>query len=250
MAFSLAEFEACTFIWLKTSEAMIQLNRRFWSVLLSAVMLCNAGWAPAAERDVPHSQYVVPLEGCPSKITLTIPREFVHASTPEARERRESIIARVHQNPYRKARYTEVFMADWDSPSGLPHIALASLGSLLKLQGRISPSEWNSIKREFLNLSEARREQLFREYAERVKKGGSPELNTLRTQLSGLFEETDNSLVILSTSTATIDSVEARFLSAAKMFYIRRCVAYIALSVLNRTAQKLRFWLPRFARRR
>jgi len=182
--------------------------------------------------DVPPAKIAyVTLEGCPTAIPLQIPAAFTRASNSKQERLRDDVIRGLHANPYRKMRYSELFKIDWERGYGMPTISVASLGTLIHAQGRITEQTWREIKRELLTSSTARLEELMRRGRETIDPGNPPELASIRTRLGSLFEETADSVVILASHELSLEGIPMRVLGAAKVIYTRQCVAYVEVSV-------------------
>lgn len=199
-------------------------------LLIAALLLLLGSSATAGDPSRSKVAYVT-LEGCPSAIPLQIPAAFTRPSGRKQERLREDVISELHANPHRRMRYSELFMVDWESQYGMPQISVASLGTLIRAQGRISEETWQDIKRGLLTSSEAQREELMRQYRATVDPGNPEELRSLRTKLGSLYEESPNTVVILGQHEFSIRGIPIRSLGAAKVIYTRQCVAYVEVAV-------------------
>ena len=114
---------------------MTLLQKSLRSTALAVVLL--AALVPEVRAQAPAGQtsaYPVRLEGCPSKLHIRIPAQFTRARGPVEVARRDAILDRLHSNPGRKARYSDVFLSDWKAEPGFPQISVASLGSVTQRQ--------------------------------------------------------------------------------------------------------------------
>jgi len=197
------------------------------SVLAFGVLLVGPSLAVAQEL----LTYAVPLEGCPSQIRLTIPREFSQADTPAKLKQRTTILDALHANKARKARYSEIFLANWASENGLPYISVSSLGSLIRSQGRISVSDWREIRSEFLKSTAASRQSIIEKQITRYNAGSAVNANTIRGQIPTLFEEGDTAIVIVGSSTSVVGARTLEVVSVAKLAYVHKCIASVQIAL-------------------
>ena len=176
-----------------------------------------------------HPNYQATVEGCPATLVLTVPSEFQPAQTAAALATKARILDTLHANPARRARYSEVFLMDWDDPKGFPQLTVASLGSLIAHQGNISQEEWASIKSEFTSSTAEQRARILDQYLARSSSGAS--FPVLKAQIDRLYPDTDDSFIIVGFGTGTVHSDEVAFLSAARVTYTQQCVAYTTIAV-------------------
>jgi len=199
-------------------------------LLIAALLLLLGSGAIAGDPNLSKVAYVT-LEGCPSAIPLQIPAAFTRPSGQKQERLRDDVIRELHANPHTPMRYSELFMIDWESRYGMPQISVASLGTLIRAQGRISEEAWQEIKRGLLTSSEAQREELMRQYRTTVYPGDPDEQRSLRTKLGSLYEEGPDTVVIVGQHEFSIRGVPIRALGAAKVIYTRQCVAYVEVTV-------------------
>jgi hypothetical protein len=177
------------------------------------------------------AKYHVPLEGCPTELVIAVPIEFSHANTADSQQRRAAILEGLHANRARTARYSEIFLADWSSDTGFPHISVASLGSLLQSQGKISEEEWLNIREEVLESTVESRKALIESVAPKYIAGSKFDISAMRGEFAASFEETHTTIVTLSSGSGVVEGRHIEFISAVKLAYVHRCIAYVQVAV-------------------
>lgn len=213
-------------------EHMTLIQKSLRSIAVAVLLLATL--APEVRAQAPAGQassYPVRLEGCPSEVHLQIPSQFSRARGPEEVARRDAILDRLHSNPGRKARYSDVFLSDWKADSGFPQISVASLGSVIQRQGQITDAEWQRIKKEIMGASQAQRERWVAQHIEKLKPGLPAEIRLLKSKVAAATEEKPNSIVALGTFTAVVSGRTFEYHSAAKFIYSKRCVVYLITAV-------------------
>ena len=180
-------------------------------------------------QDISH--YGVPLLGCPSQIKLSIPKEFSKADTAVEQKQRTKILDTLHANKARKARYSEIFLANWGSENGLPYISVSSLGTLIRSQGTISQSDWRKIRDEFLKSTTVSRQKLIEKQIQRYNAGSAVNAHTVRAEMPTLFEEGDTTIVMVGSSTSVVEGRTLEVLTAAKLAYVHKCIATVQVAV-------------------
>ncbi len=217
---------------LRVSEEF-QMNPTILLIML--VVLLATSCSPPGQQEEPgqlvHPRYLVSIEGCPSPLVLTVPVEFQPAQAPGAQETRTRILERLHTNPARVARYSDVYLIDWEEPTGFPQLTIASLGSLIQHQGRISTADWSSIKSEFLRLTEDQRAGLLEKSIARLETGSLPDSEVLNAQIEQLYRDSDDSLVMVALGKGETLDGEVDYLSAFRLTYVRQCIAYTTIAV-------------------
>lgn len=190
--------------------------------------------------------YPVWLEGCPSELRLRVPSLFSRAAGADAIAFRSAILTQLHLNPGRKARYSEVLLTDWSEGTPFPQISVASLGSVIPRQGRITETEWLRLKREMLSASAAQRDQWVSEGLKKLAPGRPTEIEDIKGRISKLSEEKPNSIALFGTSTAVVSGRAMQLHSVSKLIYIRQCLAQVMTSV-DATRPRALDELTRFA---
>jgi hypothetical protein len=197
------------------------ISLRSWSV----IALLSVG-LPAAARDIP-----ITIERCPSALSLRVPDEFSAAASAEHQAYRDAILNRLHENPGRKARYSEILITDWRLRSDMPQILVASLGTTLEAQGRMSESQWQELKRAALTSSKAQQEHWARQGLARLRPGMHADIQQVEGRVTRLVVGGPNDFTIFMNSTFTAAGSSQQVYTAAKFNYVKRCLAYIAVSV-------------------
>ncbi len=199
--------------------------------IISVLAVCVLPVMPSLAAAQELSTYAVRLEGCPSKIRLTIPREFSQADTAEKQKRRTAILDTIHANKARKARYSEIFLGNWASEDVFPYISVSSLGSLIRSQGSVSINDWRKIRGEFLKSTTASRQSMIEKQIQRYDAGRAVNATTIRAELPTLFEEGDRSIVIVGSSTYLVEDRALEVVWVAKLAYVHKCIAFIQIAL-------------------
>ena len=195
-------------------------------------VLAYLGFAPVAHgQSLTGSSMIVRMEGCPSDLRLVLPAKFSRANSPEQKARRNAILERLHSNPGRRARYADVFLTDWNSELAFPQISVASLGSFISRQGKISEIEWQQIKTDFVRATQAQHYQWMAQGIAKLKPGRSADIKTLESKIASVTADRPNAILALGTTKAVIGNEVVESHTAAKLIYAKRCVAYVIAAV-------------------
>ncbi len=195
------------------------------------VILLFAHSSYAETKNVNTHMYSINVAGCPTKLKLHIPSYFTRPITSSETQDRDNIINKLHGNPGRKARYSEIFLTDWNSKETFPIIMVSSLGSLIKRQGKINIDEWRKLKSYLLKLTESQRKEVLRTGVMRLVENSDITFDFLSTRISSIVDPKENSIVTLAISKATVLERTINTLNAAKMIYNQNCIAYITVAV-------------------
>lgn len=179
--------------------------------------------------------YSVEIKGCPSKLSLSIPKEFVVASTPSAIELRTSMLSALNRpfvgQPYAKAKAhtAEIFMIAWDSESSLPRIQILSLGSVQKHQGRITPDSWAEAKKAIIKVNKAERNRRFQKLKQHYEGLGG----TVDTMWFEPYEEDNKTIVVKTIGSIKFhdNEEELKYISGGKVVYVKNCIASVVLYI-------------------
>ena len=206
------------------SQNRFKLFRIFVDLTVAALMVTAS--AIAIARDIP-----ITIEGCPNQLSLHVPDDFFTAATLEQRAHRSAVIDRLHTNPGRKARYSEVLFIDWNDDSGFPQILVASLGSTRQSQGRLSETQWQELKRMVLTSSKLQQEAWMRQGLSRLRPGMPHDVQQVQGRILRLGDGGPNDLTIFGESQSTVTGKSFRIYTAAKFNYAKQCLAYVTVSV-------------------
>ncbi len=171
------------------------------------------------------------LEGCPSALRLVLPTKFSRAHGPEASARRDEILEGLHANPGRKARYSDVFFVDWKNELAFPQVSVASLGTFISRQGKITEAEWQGVKTELVSASQAQRDRWVAKSIAKFKPNRSNEIAALQSRIASITADRPNSIVAFGTSKAVVGGQLIESHTAAKFIYTKRCLAYVIAAV-------------------
>ena len=190
--------------------------------------------APAGEaQSAPDEYHKVQIPGCPTSIEIKVPDGFTLPSDAGQRRKKAQILDALHSNSARKARYSELFLKDWTAELNYPHVMIGTLGTVLKAQGHIGPEDWAGIKSEFMKLhaNSALREQTLESKVKEYQAGSRAGYEMQHREIVDMFEEDENSLVMLATVRAQVNQTTLNLFSASKFVYVPRCLVQVIIAV-------------------
>ena len=183
-------------------------------------------------------EYDVIIVNCPSLLTFEIPKPFRPASSEYERKLEKAIIDTHHLNRASKARYSRVFMQDW-SPDKLNKISFASLGSLLKHQGKISKSSWESLRDSTFNFNKSPYKEFAQAKQEEYAKGSPTSLKLVKMGEIKKFVADHNKAVMLQSIEAITNGKRKKAKAGVIYFYSKSCIATAYLSIEDKGPQSM-----------
>ena len=138
---------------------------------------------------------------------------------------------------------------DWKTPYKMPWLKVASIGGLIRHQGRIPETEWNRLKREALSLQSQDLENSIAAVEKRLRDGANLNYEIMKREITELSASDSNSATIITD--LLVESEFGRFDAwcVLKLIYTDRSIAAIyvyvpkeypdALAVLRGLAQRV-----------
>ncbi|MCP4487103.1 MAG: hypothetical protein GY820_07265 [Gammaproteobacteria bacterium] len=183
-------------------------------------------------------EYNINIVNCPSLLTFEIPEAFRPASSEYEKELEQAIINTHHLNKASKAKYSRVFMKDW-SPEKLNKISFTSLGSLLKHQGKISITSWESLRDSNFNFNKSPYKELAQAKQEEYAKGAPTLLKLIKMGEIKEFVADHNKAVMLQSIDAMTNGKRKKAKAAVIYFYSKSCVATAYLVIDDKGSQSM-----------
>lgn len=187
----------------------------------------------AITEPVSDSVYSVSIPNCPTAIPFNIPNGFRHPSTPAERDLRTQILDSLHSNTARRARYREVLMQEWDDPYSSPSITFGTLGTVMEMQGKVSPAVWRSLRAELDKLKANRPEmqRLMNEGSRNLQRGSQADIQYRESGLLAVIDGDPNQFSMLQRTQATASGLPMDIYGGASFIYADKCLVYAVINV-------------------
>lgn len=197
------------------------------SCALAALIFSPTAFSALADENI----YSVRIEGCPSTLSVGIPIGFRRAQGATQVARRNKLLETLHKSPSRKARYSDVFLADWNSAEDFPQIFVGSLGVSINRQGKYSKNEWDKIRSEFYSASMQKTNEIAQHELERRSKLSAYHVENLKAEITSITEENPESVVMLGSSSGVAYGKQFLAYTGAKLAIAKQCIAFVSISV-------------------
>ena len=195
-------------------------------ILLTFVLGVNR--VSAVELNYKPNQ--IEISGCPAELVLYLPSNFRKPLTLNERLMHDRILSDLHSNKNRKTVYSNIFLANWDSPIIFPQIAVGSLGSLSKVQGEVTEKVWSDIKKNMMAPTESEFNSISNA-ASNLLLQDKNDIDITASQISKVYLIDDASIASIGELTSQVSGMELNIYTSMKMIYAKNCIAYINISV-------------------
>jgi len=140
-------------------------------------------------------------------------------------------------------------VADWGTPEKMPWLMVASMGGLIKHQGKLPESEWKRFKAELLSLQGQNLEKSISAIEKRLRAGARVDYELTKRQITDLFVSDSSSVTCVVDFVAETEFGPIDAWGAMKLLYTDHSIVTVyvyvskehpnALGVLQGLAQRV-----------
>lgn len=169
--------------------------------------------------------HVFKLEGCPTAVTVTVPKEFVRA--PSAKVAAENKACRY--SLWEKAGSYECLLPDWAPETMLPRIEVKAWDNFSPhyTPGELDERTWNAVRAALGGRPNPAADRRQIEFIRRFEPSAPADDLTLRERYAQFFYDSSDTAPRTFSSIGLTDS----YLIGGRYFYVHRCIISIQFFV-------------------